>query len=285
MSEPASVAVLTSRLRVDDKRILEALDRRNVAVAHVDTRTAWWPLDGGTPEWRLVLNREIGQIRAGYAARALERLGVIGVNSASAIETCADKWHTSIALRAAGLPTPRTALAATPEAALSALAAIGYPAVVKPLVGSWGRLVTTVPDPDLARTVLEYVAALPGPQAHIVYVQEYVRKPDRDIRVVVVGGEVLGAVYRYSADWRTNVARGARTERCALTDRIVELATTAAAAVGADLAGVDLVEDETGRLYVLEVNSGVEFAGFEQAYGGAVDVAGRIVDHVLARLA
>lgn len=284
MSEPVTVAVLASRLRVDDKRILEALERRGVATAHVDTRAAWWPLHGGVPEWPLLLNREIGQIRAGYAARALESLGVLGINSADAIETCADKWRTSLALRRAGLPTPRTALAATPQAALSALAAIGYPAVLKPLVGSWGRLVTTVPNPVVARTVLEYVAALPGPQAHVVYIQEYIRKPDRDIRAVVVGGEVLGAVYRRSEDWRTNVARGARTDPCPLSADIRELATAAAATVAAEIAGVDLIEDASGRLYVLEVNAGVEFAGFEGAFDGRLDVADRIVDHAVARL-
>jgi [lysine-biosynthesis-protein LysW]--L-2-aminoadipate ligase len=285
VSEPATVAVLASRLRADDKRILEELERRDVPVEHLDSRMAWWPLEGADLDLRLVLNREIGQVRAGYAARALEGLGVICVNGADAIETCADKWRTSLGVRAAGLPTPRTALAATPEAALSALAAIGYPAVLKPLVGSWGRLVTRVPDPAVARTVLEYVAALPGPQAHIVYIQEYVRKPGRDIRTVVIGDEVIGAVYRRSDEWRTNVARGARTDPCPLTGELTCLAVAAAAAVSADIAGVDLVEDETGRLLVLEVNAGIEFGGFERAFGGRIDVAARIVDHAVGRLA
>jgi [lysine-biosynthesis-protein LysW]--L-2-aminoadipate ligase len=142
--------------------------------------------------------------------------------------------------------------------------------------------VTLVPDAQVAETVLEYIAALPGPQAHIVYVQELVAARGRDIRAVVVGGEVLGATYRTSTGWRTNVARGATSQPCPVTPELVKLATAAAAAVAADIAGVDLIEDEQGRLAVLEVNAGVEFSGFQQAMGDRVNVADRIVDHVLS---
>src|SRR5262249_12119982 len=156
-----------------------------------------WFLAGqrGLP-WDFALNREIGQVRAAYAARCLATAGVDVVNSADATELCGDKWHTTVALEAAGVPTPRTALGLTPEATLAALDSIGYPALIKPLVGSWGRLVARLSDRASAEAVLEYVAALPGPQSHLGYVQELIDKPDRDIRVIVVGGEVLGAVYR-----------------------------------------------------------------------------------------
>ncbi|MEK8143141.1 RimK family alpha-L-glutamate ligase [Streptomyces sp. M10(2022)] len=194
-----------------------------------------------------------------------------------------DKWRTSAALVEAGLPTPRTALGLTPEAALTALESIGYPAVVKPLQGSWGRLVSALPDRQTAETVLEYVAALPSPQARIVYLQEWIAKPGRDIRVIVVGGEALAATYRRSEHWRTNVARGAVSELCPLTPNITKLAVMAAQAVEAEIAGVDLIEDETGEILVLEVNHGVEFSGLQQALGGAVSVADRIVDHLLEK--
>ena len=277
-----AVAVVASRIRADEKRIFDALDRRAVRYARLDSR-ALWGFSHGTAPFRTVLNREIGQVRASYAARMLEALGVVVVNSAAATEVCGDKWRTSLALEEAGLPVPRTALALTPEAALEALAAVGYPAVIKPLVGSWGRLVTLVPDPQVAASVLEYVQALPSPQSHVVYVQELVVKPGRDIRALVVGGDVLGATYRRGADWRTNVARGAVSEFCPLTPELTKLAVEAAAAVDADVAGVDLIEDEQGRLVVLEVNHGVEFSGFQSAMGDRVDVADRIVDHLLAR--
>ncbi|MGP3983809.1 lysine biosynthesis protein LysX [Streptomyces sp. KR80] len=282
-TRPAPLAVVASRLRADEKRILEALDRRGVQYEYLDSRALWRMLERSEAPWQTVLNREIGHARALYAARAMEAAGATVVNSARAIELCGDKYRTSVALRDAGLPTPRTALALTPEAALDALDAIGYPAVVKPLTGSWGRLVSRLPDRETAETVLEYVAALPSPASHIVYVQELVAKPDRDIRVVVVGDEALGAVHRRGTGWRTNVARGALTEPCPLSDELAKLAVTAAQSVQADIAGVDLIEDADGGVLVLEVNHGVEFSGFQRALGPGVPVADRIVDQVMAR--
>lgn len=280
-TRPAPFAVLASRLRTDEKRILEALDRRGSAYEFADSRALWQSLHEPEQRWPIVLNREIGHARALYAARSLEAAGATVINSAQAIEVCGDKYLTSLALRAAGLPTPRTALALTPHAALEALEAIGYPAVMKPLTGSWGRLVSRLPDRASAETVLEYVAALPSPASHIVYVQEFVAKPDRDIRVIVVGDEALGAVYRTGGDWRTNVAKGARTEPCPLSADLAKLAVSAAQSVHADIAGVDLVEDTDGGVLVLEVNHSVEFTGFQQATG--IPVAERVVDHMIAR--
>jgi [lysine-biosynthesis-protein LysW]---L-2-aminoadipate ligase len=280
----AEVAVLASRIRADEKRILTELDRRSVGYDVVDTRTLRTLLDSPRPRWNAVLVREIGHTRALYAARCLEALGVAAVNGSAAIETCGDKWRTSLALREAGLPTPRTGLALTPEAAPELLADLGYPAVIKPLIGSWGRLLARVPDADVARTVLEHVAALPSPASHVIYAQEWIPTGGRDIRAIVVGGEFLGAVYREGhGDWRSNVARGATTTFCQATDELAKLAVEAAACVDADVAGVDLVEDPDGRLLVLEVNDGLEFSGFQSAAGERVDVAARIVDQLLAR--
>ncbi|HEX6359002.1 RimK family alpha-L-glutamate ligase [Actinophytocola sp.] len=278
------IAVLASRVGADEKRLFDAFDRRGVRFEHVDTRGQWFLAGQRDLAWRVVLNREIGQFRAAYAARCLASAGVQVVNSADATEVCGDKWRTTIALQAAGVPTPRTALGLTPKAALAALDDIGYPALIKPLVGSWGRLVVTLPDRATAESVFEYVAALPGPQSHLGYVQELIDKPDRDIRAIVVGGDLLGAVYRTGESLRTNVALGARTQPCEATPEITKLSIDAAAAVGADIAGVDLIEDRDGRLLVLEVNHRVEFAGFQSAHADRVDVADRIVDHLLERV-
>ncbi|MFH8492096.1 RimK family alpha-L-glutamate ligase [Streptomyces longisporoflavus] len=280
MSRTVPFAVLASRVRTDEKALFAAFDRRAIACQHIDSR-GWWHQLGDRGPRPIVLNREIGLARATYAARALEAAGATVVNSARATELCGDKWRTSAALVEAGIPTPRTALALTPEAALTALDTIGYPAVLKPLHGSWGRLIAALPDRSTAETLLEYAAALPAPQARIVYVQEWIAKPGRDIRVVVVGGEAVAATYRRAEDWRTNVARGAVSELCPLTPDLAKLAVLAAQAVAADIAGVDLIEDETGELLVLEVNHGVEFSGLQQALGDTVSVADRIVDHLV----
>jgi len=279
-----SVAVVASRVRGEERRIFEALQRRGVEYVHLDSRTLWTFCDTTQTRWPAVLNREIGYERAVTVARTLEAFGAAVINSAAATEICGDKWRTTLALCKAGLPVPRTALACTPDAAQTALDAIGYPAVIKPLTGSWGRLVTLVRDRQMAETVLEYVAAMPAPQSRLVYVQEMIGHGGRDIRAIVVNGEVLGTIYRRSEGWRTNLARGAIAEYCPLTPELNKLASSAAAAVKADIAGVDLIEDDDGRILVLEVNHGVEFAGFQYAMRDRVDVANEIVDCLLERL-
>ncbi|MGW2767492.1 RimK family alpha-L-glutamate ligase [Streptomyces sp. NPDC001275] len=277
------IAVLASRVGADEKRLFDAFDRRGIRFEHVDTRRQWFVAGGRGLPWGLALNREIGQVRAVYAARCLTAAGVDVVNSTDATEVCGDKWRSTVALEAAGVATPRTALALTPQAALAALDSIGYPALIKPLVGSWGRLVVRLADRAGAEGVLEYVAALPGPQSHLGYVQELIDKPGRDIRVIVVGGQVLGAVYRTGESLRTNVALGGQARPCEVTPEIGKLSVDAAAAVGADIAGVDLIEDRDGRLLVLEVNHRVEFTGFQSALADRVDVADHIVGHLLDR--
>jgi [lysine-biosynthesis-protein LysW]---L-2-aminoadipate ligase len=156
------IAVLASRVGVDEKQLFDALDRRGVPFDHVDTREQWFLTGQRDLAWSLVLNREIGQVRAAYAARCLASAGVEVVNNVDATEVCGDKWRTTMALQAAGVATPRTAFGLTPKAALAALDSIGYPAVIKPLLGSWGRLVVRLSDRACAEGVFEYVAALPG---------------------------------------------------------------------------------------------------------------------------
>ncbi|MDN3356272.1 lysine biosynthesis protein LysX [Actinomadura sp. DC4] len=278
MSPPGpGLAVLASRVRYEEKRIFAALERRGARYTHLDTRALTAGLDGpaGGP-FTAALNREISHSRAYYAALLLEAGGVRAVNGAEVIAVCGDKVRTSLELRRAGLPTPRTRVALTPDAGLEAAEELGYPVVVKPLTGSWGRLAALARDPAEARIVMEHRAALPSPQQHIIYLQEYIDKPDRDIRVLVAGEEVVAASYRYSAGWRTNAARGGRSAPCPVTPELGALALAAAKAVGGGVLGVDVIEGP-GGLYALEVNHNVEFRGLQEAHGEAVDVAGAIV--------
>ena len=280
----APLAVAASRVRVEERRILEALERRRVPYRHVDTRRVWVELaPPRTPPYAVALNREISHTRSLYWARLLEAMAVPSVNTAAAIAVCGDKLLTSLALRRAGVPTPRTAVALTTEAALEAAERLGFPLMVKPLVGSWGRLVARLRDRDEARVVLEHRQALPSPQQHVIYLQELVGEPGRDIRVIVVGDEILGATYRRADGWRANVARGAHSTPCPLDADLSRLALAAAAAVGGGVVGVDLLESGAGELCVLEVNHAVEFQGFQQTHGDRVDVADAIVGYALAR--
>lgn len=278
------VAVLASRVRYEEKRVFAALERRGVPYAHVDTRRLSAELDTTEADGRFgyaaALNREISHSRGMYGSLLLEARGVATLNTSAVITACGDKVRTSLLLRRAGVPAPRTAVALSPEEGADAAERLGFPVVIKPLAGSWGRLVAAVHDREQAETVLEHRAALPSPQQHIVYLQELVDKPGRDIRVILAGDEVVGATYRYSDGWRTNAARGARSAPCPLTPELTEPARAAARAVGGGVLGVDLVEGPAGPL-VLEVNHTVEFQGFQHAHGDAVDVADAIVSHLL----
>ncbi|WP_394823053.1 lysine biosynthesis protein LysX [Pendulispora albinea] len=275
-------AVAASRVRFEEKQLFEALQRRGASCDHLDPRS-FWAGDGATvPRYAAVLNREIAQVRGLYLTHLLEAADVTVVNSAHASELCADKARTTAVLRAHRIPTPKTAVALSGEAARKAAVELGYPLVMKPVTGSWGRMVNLLRDPDALEAVLEHREAMPSPQHRIMYLQEFVPKPGRDIRIIVARREPVGAMYRISADWRTNTARGARTEPCPLRADLVELAVRAADAVGARIAGVDVVEDAGGALQVLEVNHVVEFHGLMEAHGGQLDVAGAMADALIS---
>ena len=272
--------ILASRVRWEERAILDALESRAMKYEVVDPR-GMLVAPEETPRWHgIALNREISHTRALYTALSLEHAGVRVINNARALEICGDKWRTTLALRSAGLPTPRTALALTPEAARNLAAEFDYPVVFKPVVGSWGRRVVLIRDSDAADAVLEYCSALPAPQSHLVCVQELVGKLGEDIRVIVVGGQILGAMRRVARNgWRANVALGADVQPYRLPDDAAELAMKAVRATGAEIAGVDLLQRANGEWCVLEVNAGVEFRGFSSATG--VDVASAIVKYLL----
>ncbi len=278
----ALLAVLASRTRFEERRIFEALERRGVPFQHLDPRALWFDLHGAPPPYCGAISRELAHTRALYAARLLQAKGIPSVNSAAVIQTCGDKLLTSLALVAAGLPTPRTAVALSTAGAAEAIEALGYPVVLKPLVGSWGRLAARVRDQEAALALLEHRQALPNPQQHVVYAQEHVDKPDRDIRVIVVGDQPLCAMYRVSRDWRCNVARGAKPVACPLVGDVAELALLAAKAVGGGVVGVDLLEDRGGGLRVLEVNHTVEFRALQSVT--ELDIADALVAYALREL-
>lgn len=278
MSEPR-LAMLVSRVRVEEKLLLAAFERRGVNVELVDVRRLVFDTDSDVTRWDTVLERCVQQSHALAALRLLEDRGVVTVNPHAVVANCADKVVTTSLLAAAGVPVPRTLVAFSIEGALEAIEAVGYPAVLKPPVGSWGRLLARVNDRDAAEALLEHKATLGSVAHQVFYVQQHVAKPGRDIRVFVAGDEVICAIQRLSDHWVTNTARGAVTTNRPVTAEIADVSLRAAAAVGGGLLAVDLLEDGE-RLLVSEVNHTMEFRNSEDVTG--VDIAGRIVDHTLA---
>jgi [lysine-biosynthesis-protein LysW]---L-2-aminoadipate ligase len=277
------LGVLVSYLRPEEKAILAAARDRGIEVAPIFDRDLVLDLSsphapGSGLNFDVVLDRCVAHSRSGYTLRALRRWGIPTLNDAEAVRLCDDKAENSLVLEAAGIPTPRTLIAFDVTSALRACEILGYPAVLKPVTGSWGRLLARVNGADQARTVLEQKKELGSFHHAIFYVQEYVEKPDRDIRAYVVGDRVLAASYRTAKHWVTNAARGAESLPCPITPDIEDLALRACTAVGARLAGVDLIETRDG-LEVIEVNTGGEFKGLMSTTD--VDIAGAIVDEAL----
>ncbi len=270
--------MLASRIRAEEKLLFEAFDRRGLQIDKIDDREIVFDLAAQPPRYDIVLERCLHHSRALYSLRILNQWGVPTVNTYEVALTCGDKINTTTALIAAGVPSPRTLVAFTPESALEAIETLGYPVVLKPAVGSWGRLLAKISDRDAAEALLEHKDTLGSYQHAIFYIQEYVDKPSRDIRSFVVGDETICSIYRESSHWITNTARGAKARNCPVTPEIDRLSRAAARAVGGGVLAVDLLEHPEGMV-VSEVNYTMEFRNSIDTTG--VDIPGRIVDYVL----
>jgi [lysine-biosynthesis-protein LysW]--L-2-aminoadipate ligase len=254
------VGMLLSRVRVEEKLLIQAFQRQGVNVAVFDDRDVVFEL-GKPPDLGVdvVVERCINHSRALYALRILGDAGVPCVNNYDVALVCGNKLETTSVLRARGVPSPRCLVAFTPESALEAIERLGYPVVLKPAVGSWGRLVAKVNDRESAEALLEHKEVLGSYHHSIFYIQEYIEKPGRDIRAFVIGERTVAAIYRYADHWITNTARGARAEPCPVTNDIDRLSRAAARAVGGGVLAIDLLERLDGELLVNEVNYTMEF--------------------------
>jgi len=277
VSSPFTLGLFYTVIRPEEKWILAAAEARGIPVERLADDQVTFPLVRNGFKSDLVLNRSVSHTRSLYALRFFEHYGVPTVNRFDVVSLCGDKVLTSLRLQEAGVPTPKTVVALTPEAALKALDEVGYPAVLKPPIGSWGRLMAKVDDREEAEQIIEHKSALGSPMHSVFYVQEYVEKPDRDLRVFVVGDAIVAAMYRRSSDWRTNAHLGGTAEALSPDAELTELALRAAEAVGGGVLAVDLMEAPEG-LVVHEVNHTPEFKALTGATG--IDVAAKIVDYV-----
>src|SRR5687767_1207641 len=282
MQRRLKIGVLYSRVRVEEKWIFNALEKRGIDFDRLDDRTIHFDLENPAPwkQYDAVIERSLSYNSGLYALRILNAFGVQTVNTAAVAEACGDKLTTSTLLAKAGLPQPRNVVAFSPESALEALEELGYPAVVKPVVGSWGRLLAKVNDRDAAEAIFEHKATLGSTQHQVFYVQEYIEKPGRDIRAVVVGDRVLTAMYRKSEHWITNTARGGEGVFCPITPEIESLCLSTAQAMGGGVLAVDLIEHSERGYLINEVNHTMEFHTIQPLSG--VDVAGEIVEYAMS---
>lgn len=278
--ERLRVGVVYGVLRAEERLLIAALEQRGAVVERLFDRQLRLDLSTPPPRYDVVIERSVSQLRGLHVASVFEAWGVPVVNPTRILEICNDKLRTTALLAAAGIPQPRVVVAFSPEEALAAAEQLGYPVVIKPPLGSWGRLLARVHSRRTAEELLRHKRALGGFHHGTIYVQEWVPKPGRDIRAFVVGEETICAIYRTSDHWVTNTARGGRASNCPVTPELAELCGRVARALGGGVLAVDVLEHPERGLVVNEVNATMEFRNSIAPTG--VDIPGRVADYVLA---
>ena len=305
------VGMVYSRLRNDEKMILDAAQRKGIEVVPLFDDELVLDIDGKPFDVDVLLERSISFYRGLYVLKFAGVHGIPAVNTYEVASRCGDKAETSLLLAKAGVPTPRTKVAFTPEGAIKACRELGYPVVMKPTMGSWARLLAKVDNDEMADMVLEHKEALNNPLQQIYYIQEYVKKPSasgavgthqligdlseansgaepsasiqashRDIRAFVVGDETIAAIHRNSPHWITNTAKGGKASNFPVDEEFHDFCQRAAAAVGGGVLALDVMETEKGWT-CHEVNHTMEFKNSVAPTG--VDIPGKVLDYCVAQ--
>ena len=274
-----NVGILCSRVRIEEKLLFAAFRSLGVEPVQLDEREISARVGAFHADVDILLERSVSTSAGLVALQLFETVGTPTINSYAAARICADKIRTSLTLAANDIPQPITQIALSRQAALEAIEAIGYPVVLKPPVGSWGRLLARVHDRDAAEAILEHKEVLGGVGHNIHYIQEYIEKPQRDIRAFVVGGTTICAIYRSAPHWITNTARGGQASNCPVTDDLASICERTAQAVGGDVIAIDLLEDPNRGLLVCEVNHTMEFRNSIDVTG--VDIPQHIASYVI----
>jgi len=280
-----TIGLVYDRIRWDEKALIRSAAKARIDLKLVDIKKTCIDTLSNPAKLKekfgdTVLQRCVSYFRGLHVTAVLENSGLQVINPFNVSLVCGNKLFLTLTLCRAAIPVPKTLTAFTEEGVFEALEKLGYPAVIKPVVGSWGRLIALIKDKESAQAIVESREQMRNSLLQIYYIQEYVQRPPRDIRILVVGEEVIAASYRYSPkdDWRTNVARGGTSEPCPITEQIEEIALKTAEAIGGGILAVDCMESPRGIL-VHEVNSTVEFRGLYSAT--KVDIPGKIINYVI----
>jgi [lysine-biosynthesis-protein LysW]---L-2-aminoadipate ligase len=278
------LTITFDRLRLEEKELQKEAEKAGCKSELIDARKLSFNVTGkkiSNGFGDIVLQRCISYYRSIFLARILENFGIHVINSTKVSEACGNKLVTSMLLAKAGVPTPRTYVALDSESVFETAEKVGYPVVIKPFTGSWGRMVDIAKEPQTLGTIVEYRESMQSPVEHMYYIQEFVKRPPRDIRLIVAGDEVIASVYRNApkGEWRTNVARGGTTTAFKLNKEIEDVTLRAAKAVGGGILGVDAMETKDHGYTIHEVNNTVEFKGAQVSTEHRI--AKKIVDYVI----
>ncbi|MGA7043266.1 MAG: lysine biosynthesis protein LysX [Nitrososphaeraceae archaeon] len=278
------VCVVYDKVRFEEKALYDTAKKKGLRAQIIDAKKI--TINNASKRKTLqfgdvVLQRCISHFRGLYLTACLEFMGFMVINKFKVGETCGNKLITSLTLAKSNVPTPKTHFAFSAESAIEVINTIGFPVVLKPIIGSWGRGVFPIRDEEVANMIIEMRKENDNPLSRIYYVQEMIKRPPRDLRCIVVGDKIVAAIYRYSVEneWRTNVSRGGKAQLAPITNELEDIALRAAKSVGGGILGVDLMEDEKRGLLVHEVNNTVEFRGASNV--SESDIAGAMIDYAL----
>jgi len=273
------IGLLHSLLRKDEKFLIDEFNAvKGIELVMIDDRQVTFNLGKDHFDVDVIVERCINHSRALHGLRLFESAGIKCINSYHVSTVCGDKLLTSAALAEHGVAQPEIRIAFTEESALKAIEEMGYPVVLKPAVGSWGRLLSKINDRDAAEAILEHKTVLGSYHHSIFYIQKYVEKSGRDIRSFVVGDECIAAIYRTSPHWITNTARGGQATNCHVTDELSDISVRAAKAVGGGIVAIDVFETQQG-LMVNEVNYTMEYKNSISTTG--VNIPKKMVEYIL----
>jgi [lysine-biosynthesis-protein LysW]---L-2-aminoadipate ligase len=279
-----SLIILYDVIRWEEKALYEAAIKKGVNVENVDCKNLAIDLNEKNSKYsgQVVLQRSISYFKNVHSTAALQGLGARVINPFHAAIICGNKMYAHMELEKAGIRTPKAVAAFSEESAMAVLNKIGYPAVIKPTVGSWGRLIALLRDKEEARAVIEDREHM-FPLYQVYYFEEFVKRPPRDIRAIVVGDRVVAAIYRYSGqgEWKTNMALGGHAETCPVTNELEDICLKATSAMSGQIVGVDLMESKSQGLLVHEVNNTTEFKNTVRVTG--IDIPGLMIDYALGQ--
>lgn len=261
----SKICIVFDRLRTEEKMLeKEASDLGHNAVM-LDAKTTQINTDSKRSDFDfgdVVLERCVSYFRGLHFTASLEFMDVPVLNKFQVANQCGNKMFMTLLLKKYNVPTPKTYFSFSSESASENIEKVGYPLVIKPVIGSWGRGVMQLKDKDTADALFEIRDITDSPHDRIFYLQELIKRPPRDIRVITVGDEPIAAMYRKSSGgFKTNIALGADPELCEITKEIEEISIKASKAMGGGILGIDIMEDEKRGLVVHEVNNTVEFKG------------------------
>ncbi|MDO8640524.1 MAG: lysine biosynthesis protein LysX [Nitrosarchaeum sp.] len=264
----SKICIVFDRIRTEEKMLEKEASNIGHNAVMLDAKTTQINTDSKRNDFDfgdVVLERCVSYFRGLHFTASLEFMDVPVLNKFQVANQCGNKMFMTLLLKKYNVPTPKTYFSFSSESASENIEKVGYPLVIKPIIGSWGRGVMQLKDKDTADALFEIRDITDSPHDRIFYLQELIKRPPRDIRVITIGDEPIAAMYRKSSGgFKTNIALGADPELCEITKEIEDISTKASKAMGGGILGIDIMEDEKRGLVVHEVNNTVEFKGLSR---------------------